>query len=158
MMINVLPFSGNLFLAFWGLESPIQPRDNMALGGTWSRAWRADLPVPCQDLLCQVVSSPFRQFIWNSKILPDPPVLWAGIRGAFRRIANEHFFFPILIQLACVLEALKATVVFGPLLCQIISRKDIKEGFTVQLGVTANTPKCPISKSLALQIESLKLA
>lgn len=108
--------------------------------------------------MVEVVSSPFRQFIWNSKILPDPPVLWAGIRGAFRRIANEHFCFPILIQLACVLEALKATVVFGPLLCQIISRKDIKEGFTVQLGVTASTPECPISKSFALQIESLKLA
>ena len=109
--------------------------------------------------MVEVLSSPFRQFIRNSKILPDPPVLWTGIRGASRRIANEHFFFfPILIQLACVLEALKATVVFGPLLCQIISRKDTKEGFTVQLGVTANTPECPISKSFALQIESLKLA
>ena len=50
MMIKVLPFSGNWFLAFWGLESPIQPRDSMAPGRAWSRAWRADLPVLCQDL------------------------------------------------------------------------------------------------------------
>lgn len=42
-----------------------------------------------------------------------------------------RIFFPIIIKLPCILEVLKATVVFGPLLCQIISRKDTKQGVTI---------------------------
>ena len=42
-----------------------------------------------------------------------------------------RIFFPHYNQIGLYLEVLRATVAFGPLLCQIISRKDTKQGVTI---------------------------